>query len=178
MDDALVTVRDFVAAHTSTEYAEVLFRWMVIVFTNALVSFKGRTYVQRHGFPMGTPLAPAAANIFMAVKEDWLGLYGIQPLCSRFQKQLEELEQRPDITELRTALESTQAELAKQEEETQRRVNVALAQNSRRQIQEDRQLLDHVAHNITGEFLRRFHLSSTKKSFWCLHCLTVCACCR
>ena len=63
----------------------MLFRWIFVVFTNALVSFKGRTYVQRHGFPMGTPLAPAAANTFMAVKEDWLGLYGLQPLSDCFQ---------------------------------------------------------------------------------------------
>ena len=66
----------------------MLFRWIFVVFTNALVSFKRRTYVQRHGFPMGTPLAPAAANIFMAVKEDWLGLHGLQPLSDCFQSRV------------------------------------------------------------------------------------------
>ena len=35
----------FVAAHTCAEYAEMLFRWGCAVFTNALASFKGRTYV-------------------------------------------------------------------------------------------------------------------------------------
>ena len=84
IDEALQIIRSFVAAVTCAEYANLIHLWMTVVFRNALVSFKERTYVQHHGFPMGTPLAPAAANIYMACKEDWLGLHGSRPLASCF----------------------------------------------------------------------------------------------
>src|SRR5437763_8341302 len=44
-----------------------LIRW---VFNTSYVAFKVETYKQKRGLPMGSPLSPVLANLFMAALED------------------------------------------------------------------------------------------------------------
>ena len=55
--------------------AEWLNRAMRFVFLQMYMRFGDSVYHQVHGFPMGSPLSPDAANLFMALVEDLLGAW-------------------------------------------------------------------------------------------------------
>ena len=50
---------------SSTPSANVLIRAIQHVLDNNYFTFEGQCYKQVHGTAMGTPMAPAAANLFM-----------------------------------------------------------------------------------------------------------------
>lgn len=92
IDHAIDIISQWISDRVNGEYAGMLRLWMKFVFKNALVAFENTTYKQVWGFPMGTPLAPPAANIFMAVIEDYHGLYGKRPLATCFDTPLADFE--------------------------------------------------------------------------------------
>ena len=80
IDEAISVISTFLGRFRPEGFVHLMQRWMMFVFRNGLVSYQGRVYLQQWGFPMGTPLSPAAANIFMACKEDLHGEWGCEPL--------------------------------------------------------------------------------------------------
>ena len=74
-DAALHAIARFTRRHAPSGLASLLVRWSTFVFDYALVGFEGRTFRQLWGFPMGTALAPDAANIYMSIHEDFDGVW-------------------------------------------------------------------------------------------------------
>jgi hypothetical protein len=80
--DAITAVTHFCELHRGAAFAAMINSWLSFVFEEALVKFGEHYFRQIWGFPMGTALSPDAANVFMAVQEDVLGIMDIPLLYS------------------------------------------------------------------------------------------------